>query len=97
MAMARGYFKADVEAYVLGIRGYEFDRFEESLSNQAQANLMAAVAWFEDSVTVPRPHVRQSNGRVHDEGVASAAHESYDAHTMVARDLALGEARKRHT
>lgn len=34
-------------AYILAIRGYEFDHFEESLSPEAQQNLDDALAFFE--------------------------------------------------
>ncbi|NOG53784.1 MAG: hydrogenase maturation protease [Planctomycetes bacterium] len=54
LAMARGYFNADdTQAFVLGIRGHEFDRFEEALSEQAQSNLDAAVTWFEKQIVRP--------------------------------------------
>ncbi len=42
LALARELFGAKTEAYVLGIRGYVFDEFGESLSDEAQANLAAA-------------------------------------------------------
>ena len=38
LALAGQLFAARVEAYVLGIRGYEFNRFEEGLSERAHAN-----------------------------------------------------------
>jgi len=42
LALAGQLFEARVEAYVLGIRGYEFNRFEEGLSERAHANMLAA-------------------------------------------------------
>lgn len=42
LALAGQLFDARPEAYVLGIRGYEFNRFEEGLSERGQANLEAA-------------------------------------------------------
>jgi hydrogenase maturation protease len=47
LTLARRLFRADTRAYVLGIRGYEFDEFGERLSARAQANLDAAVAFVE--------------------------------------------------
>lgn len=43
LAMARELFGATAEAYVLAIRGYEFDDFGEALSEHATANLGAAL------------------------------------------------------
>jgi hydrogenase maturation protease len=43
VAIARELFDAELDAYVVAIRGYEFDRFEESLSAAAEANLRAAL------------------------------------------------------
>jgi len=40
--LARTLFGAKTEAYLLGIRGYEFDLFRESLSAAAQRNLELA-------------------------------------------------------
>ena len=42
LALARELFDGEPEAWLLGIRGYEFDRFEESLSPAARENLAAA-------------------------------------------------------
>jgi hydrogenase maturation protease len=42
LALAGELFGNRPEAFVLGIRGYEFNRFEEGLSERAQANLEAA-------------------------------------------------------
>ncbi len=43
LALARDMFGATPKAYVLGIRGYEFNEFDERLSPKAQANLDAAI------------------------------------------------------
>jgi hydrogenase maturation protease len=43
-------FDARPEAYVMGIRGYEFNRFGETLSPKATENLAAAVAYVEAAV-----------------------------------------------
>ena len=40
--LARTLFQANTEAYVLGIRGYEFGLFRESLSAAAERNLESA-------------------------------------------------------
>ncbi|MGD8451158.1 MAG: hydrogenase maturation protease [Phycisphaerae bacterium] len=47
MAVAHKLFGARTTGYVLGIRGYAFDRFGEELSEQARANLAAATAFLE--------------------------------------------------
>lgn len=48
------------KAYMLGIRGYEFDAFEESLSPQAQENCKAAYhhlcTWLSDDQLASRVH-----------------------------------------
>jgi len=47
LALAQEVFRAAPEAYVLGIRGYAFDEFGESLSERAEANLAAALEFIE--------------------------------------------------
>ena len=47
VALAQQLYKAKMEAYALGIRGHVFDGFGETLSEQAQANMAAALAFFE--------------------------------------------------
>ncbi len=47
LGLAKELFGASPHAYLLGIRGYEFNDFGERLSEQAQANLDAAVAHLE--------------------------------------------------
>ncbi len=42
LALTRELYAAEPEAWLLGIRGYDFDRFEESLSAPARSNLAAA-------------------------------------------------------
>jgi hydrogenase maturation protease len=43
LALARGIFGARTEGYILGIRGYAFERFDEGLSAKARKNLQAAL------------------------------------------------------
>ena len=43
LALASGLFRSRPEAWLLGIRGYEFDDFAEGLSAGARSNLEAAV------------------------------------------------------
>lgn len=50
LSLAKELFKAEPEGYILGIRGYEFNEFGERLSEKAQANLAAAVAYVESAV-----------------------------------------------
>jgi len=47
LALAHELFDAGTEGYVLGIRGYRFDEFGESLSQRAQANLAAALQFLQ--------------------------------------------------
>ncbi len=42
MYLAKTLFQCNAQGFVLGIRGYDFDKFEERLSNAAQNNLEAA-------------------------------------------------------
>jgi hydrogenase maturation protease len=60
LAVAREHFQARTRAFMLGIRGHEFDEFGETLSERARANLDAAHEFltevirtgsFEESVT----------------------------------------------
>jgi hydrogenase maturation protease len=46
MALARDLFQARTRAYLLAIRGYEFDDFGECLSPGASANLAAALEFM---------------------------------------------------
>jgi hydrogenase maturation protease len=46
LALCEQLFAARPRAYVLGIRGYEFDEFGERLSEAARANLTAAVGFL---------------------------------------------------
>lgn len=45
LTMTRELFGAEPEAWLLGIRGYEFSEFGEGLSNRARDNLRQAVAF----------------------------------------------------
>jgi hydrogenase maturation protease len=47
MAIAVEHFGAGTRAFVLGIRGYEFDALAEGLTEGARRNLEAAVTFFE--------------------------------------------------
>jgi hydrogenase maturation protease len=46
LGMARDLFDSKVRAFTLAIRGHEYNEFGESLSDQAQKNLDAAVEYF---------------------------------------------------
>jgi hydrogenase maturation protease len=46
MALAIDLFGASTKGYALGIRGYEFDEFEEKLTPQARENLQKAVQFI---------------------------------------------------
>ena len=47
LGLARQVFGARTQGYMLGIRGYAFNEFEESLSERARANLAEAAAFIE--------------------------------------------------
>ena len=46
IGMAHGLFASDVVGYIVGVRGYEFNEFDERLSERATANLDEAVAYL---------------------------------------------------
>ena len=46
IGLVKESFNKNVEAYVLGIRGYEFNEFEERLSEKAALNLNEAVKYI---------------------------------------------------
>ncbi len=47
-SLAQTLFHAQVNAYVLGIRGYEFNEFGERLCDKAKDNLEQAVQFFKE-------------------------------------------------
>ena len=47
MALAENLFGSKAKGFILGIRGYEFDRFGDGLSEKAKANLQKALDFFE--------------------------------------------------
>ena len=50
LALTRDLFHAEPRAYLLGIRGYEFNEFGERLSDKARANLAAAADYVDGAV-----------------------------------------------
>lgn len=50
MGMAGELFSSKAEAFMLGIRGYEFNEFEERLSQRAEANLNEALAFLKKAL-----------------------------------------------
>lgn len=50
LGLAHQLFGARTRGYVLGIRGYRFNEFEESLSAEARSNLAAAQAFLERTI-----------------------------------------------
>ena len=46
MALARDLFGAESRGYALGVRGYRFHEFGEALSEEARANLAAALRFI---------------------------------------------------
>ena len=61
LALAGELFGAQPDAYVLAIRGYQFDEFGEQLSPQARKNLTAAVAFIADAIR--QRHFEQVHAR----------------------------------
>jgi len=51
LALAGELFNAEPEAYILGVRGYEFGEFGERLSQRARANLAEAVDYVRAAAT----------------------------------------------
>ncbi|UCH80202.1 MAG: hydrogenase maturation protease [Nitrospiraceae bacterium] len=47
LSFAQNMFHSRVRAYMLGIRGYEFNRFKERLSEDAERNLEEAFAFIQ--------------------------------------------------
>ncbi len=46
LSLAREHFGAKAKAYVLGIRGYDFESFEEGLTDRARINLDQAIEFI---------------------------------------------------
>ena len=49
LALGRALFGGDPQAWLMGIRGYDFDQFGEGLSCGARVNLAGAVAFARDA------------------------------------------------
>lgn len=47
LTLAESLFGSRPEAWIIGIRGYEFDAFDEALSARARGNLCATVSFLE--------------------------------------------------
>ena len=56
LALSRDLFHAEPEAWLLGIRGYEFDEFGERLSGRARANLAQAVTFVRSAIEADEFH-----------------------------------------
>lgn len=50
LTLSRRLFEAEPEAWILGVRGYDFDDFGDGLSKRACSNLDEAVAFVEAAV-----------------------------------------------
>lgn len=51
MGLAEELMSSRAEAFMLGIRGYEFNRFGEGLSPGARRNLETALTWVRKAIT----------------------------------------------
>ncbi len=51
LALAKKLFNSNVKGFVLGIRGYTFDMFEEKMTEKAGYNLQKAVEFLENILT----------------------------------------------
>jgi len=58
LGMTAELFDTRPAAFLLGIRGYEFNEFGEQISERAQANLATAVAHLEPRLRQPRSWIR---------------------------------------
>jgi hydrogenase maturation protease len=58
---AEQMFNSKARAYVLGIRGYEFNKYEERLSEGAKRNLTEAFRFIENIVESGDPHYSDGN------------------------------------
>ena len=54
LALTRRLFDREPEAWLVGVRGYEFDSFHEGLSRRARANLAAAADFLSDALSTGR-------------------------------------------
>lgn len=48
LQLCQTLYQTQPQAYILAIRGYEFDQFEEALSTKAKQNLAAALLFIKD-------------------------------------------------
>ncbi len=55
---AKTIFNARAKGYILGMRGYEFDRFGEYLSDKAKQNLDAAFEFIQDALQSGNLHAK---------------------------------------
>jgi hydrogenase maturation protease len=62
LGLAQQLFGARTDGYALGIRGYAFDEYEESLTGRARANLEAAVAFIKHACEQGRFFEVAANG-----------------------------------
>lgn len=49
VTLASTMFKNNTEAYLLGIKGYEFEMFQENMTDKAKQNLEIAARFLEDA------------------------------------------------
>ncbi len=56
LALTRQLFGQEPEAWLVGVRGYEFDSFHEGLSRRARANLAAAADYLSCALRAGRLH-----------------------------------------
>jgi hypothetical protein len=54
LALTRELFGHQPEAWLVGVRGYEFDSFHEGLSQRARANLAAAADYLRSALRTGR-------------------------------------------
>ncbi len=71
VSLARELFGATAEAYVLAVRGYEFNNFGQGLSERAQANLGEAIGFLASTLRrgsfTPLPRPGQVSASARDE------------------------------
>lgn len=67
VSLAKELFHGEPDAYILGIRGYDFNEFEEKLSPKATENLHAAADYVTNAMQCG---FAESFGEVHPEGAS---------------------------
>lgn len=78
LGMAHDLFGATTEGWLMGIRGYQFDTFEESLSDRARKNLDEAHRYIKQAIEAGRfAEIRADEAPVHGRLLDSEPEETH--------------------